>query len=240
MANTTKKSAVNPLDTIGTPTDVVQRSVSAPVIFPPLRLTTAAVDSLAVVVPSLALTSKAMSASSQQARLSAMSSRVRKKSKKIIEDALLCVFNFPPGTLSFDFPSDATSGESIGAWLTEGDLVSFASPTEEFFISVDEPGNIPVIESTVLAKFRVNATRKIHNVFAIEDPIFAKKVPAAEAVLTLILQNIDFSVHREVEPMNKTLTVDEAYAAFKTASVELSNPITHQVIADIIKRDAVS
>lgn len=240
MANTTKKSAVNPLDTIGTPTDVVQRSVSAPVIFPPLRLTTAAVDSLAVVVPSLALTSKAMSASSQQARLSAMSSRVRKKSKKIIEDALLCVFNFPPGTLSFDFPSDATSGESIGAWLTEGDLVSFASPTEEFFISVDEPGNIPVIESTVLAKFRVNATRKIHNVFAIEDPVFAKKVSAAEAVLTLILQNIDFSVHREVEPINKTLTVDEAYAAFKTASVELSNPITHQVIADIIKRDAVS
>lgn len=82
MANTTKKSAVNPLDTIGTPTDVVQRSVSAPVIFPPLRLTTAAVDSLAVVVPSLALTSKAMSASSQQARLSAMSSRVRKKIQK--------------------------------------------------------------------------------------------------------------------------------------------------------------
>lgn len=241
MANTTKKFAVNPLDTIGTPTDVVQQSASAPEVFPPLRLPTAAVDSLAVVVPSLALTSsKAMSVSSQQARLSAMSSRVRKKSQKIIEDALICAFNFSPGTLSFDFPSDATSGESIGVWLTEGDLVSFASPTEEFFISVDEPSNIPVIESTVLAKFRVNATRKIHNVFAIEDPIFAKKVPAAEAVLTLILQNIDFSVHREVEPMKKTLTVDEAYAAFKTASVELSNPITHQVIADIIKRDAVS
>ncbi|WP_152615120.1 hypothetical protein [Janthinobacterium lividum] len=240
MANTTNKSAVNPLDTIGTPTDVVQRSGSAAIISPPLRLTTAAVDSLAVVVPSLALISKAMSASSQQARLSAMSSRVRKKSKKIIEDALLRVFNFPSGTLSFDFPSDATSGESIGAWLTEGDLVSFASPAEEFFISVDEPGNIPVIESTVLAKFRLNATRKIHNVFAIEDPIFAKKVPAAEAVLTLILQNIDFSVHREVEPMNKTLTVDEAYAAFMTAATELSNPITHQVITDIIKRDTVS
>ena len=241
MPKATKNSAVNLLDIQDVHTDVVQRSVSAPVIFPPLRLTTAAVDSLAVVVPSLALTSsKAMSASSQQARLSAMSSRVRKKSKKIIEDALLRVFNFPSGTLSFDFPSDATSGESIGAWLTEGDLVSFASPAEEFFISVDEPGNIPVIESTVLAKFRVNATRKIHNVFAIEDPIFAKKVPTAEAVLTLILQNIDFSVHREVEPMKKTLTVDEAYAAFKTASVELSNPITHQVIADIIKRDAIS
>ena len=240
MPKATKNSAVNLLDIQDVHTDVVQRSVSAPVIFPPLRLTTAAVDSLAVVVPSLALTSKTMSASSQQARLSAMSSRVRKKSKKIIEDALSRVFNYPHGTLSFSFPGDATAGESIGVWLAEGDLVTYASPTEEFLISVDEPGNIPVIESTVLAKFRVNATQKIHNVFAIEDPVFAKKVSAAEAVLTLILQNIDFSVHREVEPINKTLTVDEAYAAFKTASVELSNPITHQVIADIIKRDAVS
>jgi hypothetical protein len=240
MANTTKKSAVNPLDTIGIPTDVVQRSVSAPVISLPLRLTTAAVDSLAVVVPSLALTSTAMSPSHQQGRLSALSSRVRKKSKKIIEDALLRVFNFPSGTLSFSFPSDATSGESIGGWLTEGDLVVYAHPAEEFLISVDEPSNIPVIDSTVLAKFRVSAARQIHNIFAIDDPVFAKKVQTAEELLTLILQNIDFAVHREVEPMNNTLQVNEAYAAFMTAATELSNPITHQVITDIIKRDTVS
>lgn len=240
MANSIKNSALHPLDTPATSTDLVQRSVSSSIVTPPLRLTTDAVDSVAVVEPSLALKSKEMSSGHKQGRLSAFSLRVRNQSKKVVEDALSQLFNYTPGTLSFCFPADATCGESIGVWLTEGDIIRYTSPGEDFEISFDESTNIPVIESTVLAKFRVNATRKIHNIFAIEDPVFAKKVSAAEAVLTLILQNIDFSVHREVEPINKTLTVDEAYAAFKTAATELSNPITRQVIADIIKRDAVS
>lgn len=241
MANTTKKFAVNPLDTIGTPTDVVQRSVSAPVVFPPLRLPTAAVDSLAVVVPSLALTSAALSLGHQRGRLSALSSRVRKQSKKIVEDALSRVFNYPHGTLSFSFPSDATAGESIGVWLTEGDVVIYASPAEDYtVISVDEPSNMPVDESTVIAKLRVNENREINNIFAIEDPVLAKNVQTAEKLLTLILQQIDFAIHREVKPLKKTLQVSEAYAAFQTAATELSRPITHQLINDIVSHEAVS
>lgn len=239
MANSIKNSALHPLDTPATSTDLVQRSVSSPIVTPPLRLTTDAVDSVAVVDPSLALKSKEMSPGQKKGRLSAISFRVRNQSKKVVEDALSQLFNYTPGTLSFCFPADATFGEGIGVWLTEGDIIRYASPGEDFKISLDESANISVIDSTVMAKFRLTAARQINNIFAIYDPIFAKKVQTVETVLTLILQNIDFAVHREVEPIKKTLTVDEAYAAFKTAATELASPVTRQMITDIINRDAV-
>lgn len=239
MPKATKNSAVNLLDIQDVHTDVVQRSVPTPIVTPPLRLTTDAVDSVAVVDPSLVLKSKEMSPGQKKGRLSAISFRVRNQSKKVVEDALLRVFNLPHGTFSFSFPSDATSGESIGVWLTEGDIIRYASPGEDFKISLDEPANIPVIDSTVMAKFRLTVERQINNIFAIDDPIFSKKVKTVETVLTLITKNIDFAIHREVKPLKKTLTLDEAYAAFKTAAIELANPVTRQVITDIINRDAV-
>ncbi|MBA5606786.1 hypothetical protein H3H36_15625 [Duganella sp. FT3S] len=156
-----------------------------------------------------------MSEGSRRGRLSAIATRTRTMFGRAIAESIAPLFSSMDGEVRFWFPGDGTSYGSIGAWLTEGDLVY--TPANK--VQASNATDLWVDQSVLIAKFRMTPEHEIRAVREADSKEFPYGVYYVGNMLTSILREIElengqFLFPPPPQPIERT---DEAYAAFKDA-----------------------